>query len=326
MSSDVQTEPSTRDFDFWMGRWKVHNRRLRERLAGSDEWGEFEAMSVARPILDGMGNEADARAPSSSRPSPRSRRCRRGERLHPSASVEARGRLLGRLSLSRGNVPGGRLPVATLSHLTPTMIESGRCSGGEVAAAGLSADEARELPLQSGDLAPPLPEFASVGVGLLEAAELGDARADPLEEAVGWMPLGERGHQAASSNAGVGSTVGSIASRGRRRPSPLGNLQVRPPDSSSTAGRRMLRMTNASRKTATAIETPNSCRARWSPRAGESGSCRGRSTARERRCGIRAGFRRGLLPGKTKHLHTRRSWISGQPTSGQVGRSSFCGD
>ncbi len=25
------------DFDFWLGEWTVHNRRLRERLAGSDE-------------------------------------------------------------------------------------------------------------------------------------------------------------------------------------------------------------------------------------------------------------------------------------------------
>ena len=31
------------DFDFWMGEWTVQNRRLRERLAGSDEWEEFEA-------------------------------------------------------------------------------------------------------------------------------------------------------------------------------------------------------------------------------------------------------------------------------------------
>jgi hypothetical protein len=61
MSNDVQMEPSTRDFDFWMGRWKVHNRRLRKRLAGSDEWDEFEATSVARPILDGMGNEDEFR-------------------------------------------------------------------------------------------------------------------------------------------------------------------------------------------------------------------------------------------------------------------------
>ena len=52
---------SARDFDFFMGSWKVHNRRLRERLAGSDEWDEFEATSVARPLLDGMGNEDEFR-------------------------------------------------------------------------------------------------------------------------------------------------------------------------------------------------------------------------------------------------------------------------
>ena len=61
MSSDESTEPSARDFDFWMGRWNVHNRRLRKRLAGSNQWDEFEASSVARPILDGMGNEDEYR-------------------------------------------------------------------------------------------------------------------------------------------------------------------------------------------------------------------------------------------------------------------------
>ena len=45
------------DFDFWMGDWKVQNRRLRERLAGSDEWEEFEAESKAWPILGGLGND-----------------------------------------------------------------------------------------------------------------------------------------------------------------------------------------------------------------------------------------------------------------------------
>ena len=34
---------------------------LRERLAGCDEWDEFEATSVARPILDGLGNEDEFR-------------------------------------------------------------------------------------------------------------------------------------------------------------------------------------------------------------------------------------------------------------------------
>jgi hypothetical protein len=47
-----------------MGRWNVHNRFLCERLAGSDEWDEFEATSVARPLLDGLGNEDEFRTDS----------------------------------------------------------------------------------------------------------------------------------------------------------------------------------------------------------------------------------------------------------------------
>jgi hypothetical protein len=42
-----------------MGRWRIHNRRLRERLKGSTTWDEFEATSFARPILGGAGNEDD---------------------------------------------------------------------------------------------------------------------------------------------------------------------------------------------------------------------------------------------------------------------------
>jgi hypothetical protein len=61
MSAIAPTTSSARDFDFWMGSWKVRNRRLRERLAGSDEWDEFEATSVARPLLDGLGNEDEFR-------------------------------------------------------------------------------------------------------------------------------------------------------------------------------------------------------------------------------------------------------------------------
>jgi hypothetical protein len=57
----MPTESTARDFDFLIGRWNIHNRRLRERLAASDEWDEFEAASVARHILDGMGNEDEFR-------------------------------------------------------------------------------------------------------------------------------------------------------------------------------------------------------------------------------------------------------------------------
>jgi hypothetical protein len=54
-------EGTARDFDFWMGSWNVRNRRLRRRLASSDEWDEFEATVVARPLLDGLGNEDEFR-------------------------------------------------------------------------------------------------------------------------------------------------------------------------------------------------------------------------------------------------------------------------
>ena len=57
MTSTLEQRAGARDFDFWFGRWKVRNRRLRERLAGSEEWDEFEATSTAWPILDGLGNE-----------------------------------------------------------------------------------------------------------------------------------------------------------------------------------------------------------------------------------------------------------------------------
>ena len=56
MSATVVIGSTARDFDFLFGRWRVQNRVLRERLAGSDEWVEFEAAVAARPILGGLGN------------------------------------------------------------------------------------------------------------------------------------------------------------------------------------------------------------------------------------------------------------------------------
>lgn len=44
------------DFDFIVGKWKVLNRRLKERLSGSDVWIEFEAGYKSNHILGGMGN------------------------------------------------------------------------------------------------------------------------------------------------------------------------------------------------------------------------------------------------------------------------------
>lgn len=44
------------DFDFLVGKWRVHNRKLNKRLAGCDEWNEFEAIGECRKILNGFGN------------------------------------------------------------------------------------------------------------------------------------------------------------------------------------------------------------------------------------------------------------------------------
>jgi hypothetical protein len=44
------------DFDFFHGRWKVSNRRLRERHAGSNQWDEFPGTLDCRPLLGGLGN------------------------------------------------------------------------------------------------------------------------------------------------------------------------------------------------------------------------------------------------------------------------------
>jgi hypothetical protein len=47
------------DFDFLIGRWKVHHRRLKDRLVGSHEWAEFVGTSESRKVLGGQGNMDD---------------------------------------------------------------------------------------------------------------------------------------------------------------------------------------------------------------------------------------------------------------------------
>jgi hypothetical protein len=63
MSESVQATHA-HDFDFYVGTWMIHNRRLRKALAGCTEWYEFEAISEARPVLGGMGNFDEFDAPS----------------------------------------------------------------------------------------------------------------------------------------------------------------------------------------------------------------------------------------------------------------------
>jgi hypothetical protein len=46
-----------RDFDFILGRWTVHNRKLRDVTdPACEEWVEFDATSEAVPVLHGVGH------------------------------------------------------------------------------------------------------------------------------------------------------------------------------------------------------------------------------------------------------------------------------
>ena len=62
----IKEQDPQKDFDFFIGRWKIHNRRLKERLKGSNSWEEFDGTVVARHIWDGNANidEYEADSPS----------------------------------------------------------------------------------------------------------------------------------------------------------------------------------------------------------------------------------------------------------------------
>ncbi len=46
-----QRQDGRADFDFYIGKWKVHHRLLRKRLKGSQEWEECEGMAAAGRVV-----------------------------------------------------------------------------------------------------------------------------------------------------------------------------------------------------------------------------------------------------------------------------------
>ena len=61
MQASAQPQDGRHAFDFYLGRWQVQNRRLKQRFVGSDEWEEYEATDESRPILGGLGSIDDYR-------------------------------------------------------------------------------------------------------------------------------------------------------------------------------------------------------------------------------------------------------------------------
>ena len=49
------------DFDFLYGRWQVHHRKLKKRLANNHEWVEFEGTLFSQPLMGGYANVDDDR-------------------------------------------------------------------------------------------------------------------------------------------------------------------------------------------------------------------------------------------------------------------------
>ena len=47
---------SKHDFDFYEGKWKLHNRKLKTRLNNCTEWTEFESTQEMYRVLNGIGN------------------------------------------------------------------------------------------------------------------------------------------------------------------------------------------------------------------------------------------------------------------------------
>jgi hypothetical protein len=51
--SESDKRDGQHDFDFAVGSWKFHLKRLKQRLAGSTEWVELDGTVVCRKVLDG---------------------------------------------------------------------------------------------------------------------------------------------------------------------------------------------------------------------------------------------------------------------------------
>lgn len=58
-TGDARNLSGLHDFDFLHGDWVAHHRQLKARLAGSNEWIEFEGRFTQRPLMDGFANSGD---------------------------------------------------------------------------------------------------------------------------------------------------------------------------------------------------------------------------------------------------------------------------
>ncbi len=59
MNQKESAVPGLHDFDFLVGQWHAHHRKLKERLANNHEWSEFEGTLSNQQLMGGYCNADD---------------------------------------------------------------------------------------------------------------------------------------------------------------------------------------------------------------------------------------------------------------------------
>src|ERR1700693_4464820 len=59
MNQTESAVPGLHDFDFLVGKWQAHHRKLKQRLANNHEWSEFEGTLSNQPLMGGYSNVDD---------------------------------------------------------------------------------------------------------------------------------------------------------------------------------------------------------------------------------------------------------------------------
>src|SRR3984957_13968221 len=59
MNQTESSVPGLHDFDFLVGKWQAHHRKLNLRLANNHEWIEFEVTLLNQPLMVGYSNGDD---------------------------------------------------------------------------------------------------------------------------------------------------------------------------------------------------------------------------------------------------------------------------
>jgi hypothetical protein len=61
--TSMQTQNGAGDFDFFTGSWNCRHRRLRQLLAGCDDWDEFGSTAECWPLFGGAANVDELKVP-----------------------------------------------------------------------------------------------------------------------------------------------------------------------------------------------------------------------------------------------------------------------